>query len=176
MDVAGARRRNQQKAVVFDRPPSKWSAYLRSLLWPRARVSSNQPAPAISMAWRGLRIDEGGSYLETTGGTPSEYLPIEYPLPVRGSGSAIDEYPCQEYIGSMRVKTSVTLSPETLRAIDEIAGELLNRSRVIEQAVLEFIERRRRADRDARDLEILNRSADVLNEEVEDVLAYQIEL
>jgi len=76
----------------------------------------------------------------------------------------------------MKVKTSVTLSPETLLAIDEIAGELLNRSRVIEQAVLEFIERRRRADRDARDLEILNRSADVLNEEVEDILAYQVEL
>jgi metal-responsive CopG/Arc/MetJ family transcriptional regulator len=76
----------------------------------------------------------------------------------------------------MRVKTSVTLSAETLRAIDEVAGELLNRSRVIELAVLEFIERRRRADRDARDLEILNRSADLLNEEVEDVLGYQAEL
>jgi metal-responsive CopG/Arc/MetJ family transcriptional regulator len=76
----------------------------------------------------------------------------------------------------MRVKTSVTLSAETLRAIDEVAGELLNRSRVIELAVLEFIERRRRADRDARDLEILNRSADVLNEEVEDILGYQPEL
>lgn len=76
----------------------------------------------------------------------------------------------------MRVKTSVTLSPETLQAIDEIAGELLNRSRIIEQAVLEFIERRRRAERDARDLEILNRSADVLNEEVEDILGYQVEL
>jgi len=74
----------------------------------------------------------------------------------------------------MKVKTSVTLSPETLRAIDEIAGELLNRSRIIEQAVLEFIERRR-ADRDARDLEILNRSADALNEEVEDILGYQVE-
>ena len=88
----------------------------------------------------------------------------------------IDEYPTREYIGGMKVKTSVTLSPETLRAIDEIAGELLNRSRVIEQAVLEFIERRRRADRDARDLEILNRSADALNQEVEDILAYQVEL
>ena len=75
----------------------------------------------------------------------------------------------------MKVKTSVTLSPETLHAIDEIAGALLNRSRVIELAVLEFIERRRRAERDARDLEILNRSADALNEEVEDILAYQAE-
>ncbi len=76
----------------------------------------------------------------------------------------------------MKVKTSVTLSPETLQAIDEIAGELLNRSRVIEQAVLEFIERRRRAARDAKDLDILNRSADVLNEEVEDILGYQVVL
>ncbi len=76
----------------------------------------------------------------------------------------------------MKVKTSVTLSPETLRAIDEIAGALRNRSRVIELAVLEFIERRRRAARDARDLEILNRSADALNEEVEDILGYQVEV
>ena len=76
----------------------------------------------------------------------------------------------------MKVKTSVTLSPETLRAIDEIAGELRNRSRVIELAVLEFIERRRRAARDARDLEILNRSADDLNEELEDILGYQVEM
>ena len=76
----------------------------------------------------------------------------------------------------MKVKTSVTLSPETLQAIDEIAGELRNRSRVIELAVLEFVERRRRAARDARDLEILNRAADALNEEVEDILGYQAEM
>jgi predicted transcriptional regulator len=76
----------------------------------------------------------------------------------------------------MKMKTSVTLSPETLRAIDEIAGEMRGRSRVIELAVLEFIERRRRADRDARDLQILDRSADALNEEVEDILGYQVEM
>ncbi len=93
--------------------------------------------------------------------------------PVRPS---VDQYRRREYIGGMKIKTSVTLSPETLRAIDEIAGELRNRSRVIEMAVLEFIERRRRADRDARDLEILNRSADALNDEVEDILGYQVEM
>lgn len=76
----------------------------------------------------------------------------------------------------MKVKTSVTFSPETLSAIDEIAGESLNRSRVVEMAVLEFIERRHRAARDARDLEILNMAADEMNEEMEDVLAYQVEL
>jgi predicted transcriptional regulator len=76
----------------------------------------------------------------------------------------------------MKVKTSVTLSPETIQAIDEIAGEVLNRSRLVEQAILEFIERHRRAVRDARDLEILNRSADVLNQEFKEILAYQVEL
>ncbi len=76
----------------------------------------------------------------------------------------------------MKQKTSVTLSPETIRAVDEVAGETSNRSRVIEQAVLEFLERRKRRLRDARDLEILNSAADELNREVEDVLDYQAEL
>jgi metal-responsive CopG/Arc/MetJ family transcriptional regulator len=75
----------------------------------------------------------------------------------------------------MRAKTSVTLSPETLRAMDEYSGGELNRSRLIERAVLEFLARRRRAQREARDLEILDRCADELNSEVEDVLAYQAE-
>ncbi len=76
----------------------------------------------------------------------------------------------------MKQKTSVTLSPETIRAVDEVAGETSNRSRVIEQAVLEFLERRKRRLRDARDLEILNSAADELNREVEDVLDYQAEV
>jgi len=80
------------------------------------------------------------------------------------------------YLWSMKQKTSVTLSPATIRAIDEVAGETSNRSRVIEQAVLEFLERRKRWLREARDLEILNSAADELNREVEDVLDYQAEL
>lgn len=75
----------------------------------------------------------------------------------------------------MKQKTSVTLSPEALAAVDEIAAEgESNRSRIIEQAVLELVERRRRALREARDLEILNRRSDELNREVEDVLEYQL--
>lgn len=80
------------------------------------------------------------------------------------------------YSWSMKQKTSITLSPATIEAIDEIAGESSNRSRVIEQAVVEFLERRRRQVREARDLEILNSAADDLNHEVEDVLEYQAEL
>ena len=74
----------------------------------------------------------------------------------------------------MKVKTSVTLSPETLQMLDEFAAPGLNRSRLIERAVLEFVKRRRREEREAKDLEILNRSAEELNREVEDVLAFQV--
>jgi len=75
----------------------------------------------------------------------------------------------------MKQKTSITLAPETIRAVDEVAGETSNRSRVIEQAVLEFLERRKRHLREARDLEILDAAADELNREIEDVLDYQAE-
>jgi hypothetical protein len=47
---------------------------------------------------------------------------------------------------------------------------------VIEDAAREFLARRARAARDARDLAILNDSADALNREMEDVLAYQAEV
>ena len=75
----------------------------------------------------------------------------------------------------MKVKTSVALSEEVLAAIDEIAGRPGNRSRLFERALVEFVERHRREVRDARDLEIINRNADELNREAEDVLAYQVE-
>lgn len=80
------------------------------------------------------------------------------------------------YFGSMKVKTSITLSPEILLALDELARNVSNRSRLIEQAVVEFVARHQREARDKRDLEILNREADRLNREAEDVLAYQVEL
>jgi metal-responsive CopG/Arc/MetJ family transcriptional regulator len=75
----------------------------------------------------------------------------------------------------MKVKTSITLSPDTLRAIDEFAGDESNRSRVIERAVREFFARHQWAMREQRDFEILNRTADELNREADDVLSYQVE-
>jgi hypothetical protein len=47
---------------------------------------------------------------------------------------------------------------------------------LIEEAVVEFLERRRRLDREARDRRILDGRAEQLNREVEDVLAYQADL
>lgn len=75
----------------------------------------------------------------------------------------------------MKRKTSVTLAAETVEAIDEMATEGRNRSRIIEEAVIEYLERHRREQRDRRDVEILNRHAESLNREVEDVLGYQVE-
>jgi metal-responsive CopG/Arc/MetJ family transcriptional regulator len=75
----------------------------------------------------------------------------------------------------MKLKTSITLSEETVRAIEEIAGPAANRSRLVEEAVIQYLDRRRRERRDQRDLDILNRNADALNREVEDVLGYQAE-
>lgn len=76
----------------------------------------------------------------------------------------------------MRSRTSITLAPEVLAEVDRIAGDDGNRSRIIEQALIEFLESRRRDQREARDLAILNRSADELNLEAEDVLAFQAEV
>lgn len=75
----------------------------------------------------------------------------------------------------MKVKTSITLEQETLRAVDRLARPDSNRSRVIEAAVIEFVRRRARAAREARDVEIINAHAEEFARMMEDVLAYQIE-
>jgi len=73
-------------------------------------------------------------------------------------------------------KTSVTLSPEVVRRIDQLAGKKGSRSGVIEQAVLAFWAAQVKRRRDMRDREILDTNADRLNEEAEDVLTYQVDL
>jgi metal-responsive CopG/Arc/MetJ family transcriptional regulator len=76
-------------------------------------------------------------------------------------------------VGGTRVKTSVTIDERVLKAIDKATTRTRSRSRVIEDAAREFLARRARAAREARDLAILNESASALNAEVEDALAYQ---
>ena len=79
-------------------------------------------------------------------------------------------------MGSMRVKTSVTIDERVLRAIDKVATRTRSRSRVIEDAARDYLARRARSAREARDLEILNAQAEALNREMDDVLAYQADL
>lgn len=52
----------------------------------------------------------------------------------------------------------------------------MSRSRIIEVAVADLLGRHRKGRRDAADREILDRRAEVLNREVEDILSYQADL
>ena len=76
----------------------------------------------------------------------------------------------------MKVKTSVTLSEELIRQIDALSSQYGTRSALIEQAVRDFLAAQVKRRRDAQDLEILNRRAEALNAEAEDVLSYQVDL
>lgn len=73
----------------------------------------------------------------------------------------------------MKEKTSVTLSPEVLTGIDRLAGSKRSRSAFIEDVLRQYLRERAKAARGARDLAILNRFADEMNAEAEDVLRYQ---
>jgi predicted transcriptional regulator len=75
----------------------------------------------------------------------------------------------------MKIKTSINLERETLRAVDRLAKPGSNRSRVIETAVTEFVRRQELTAREARDVEIINSHADEFAHLMVDVLEYQIE-
>jgi metal-responsive CopG/Arc/MetJ family transcriptional regulator len=76
----------------------------------------------------------------------------------------------------MRVKTSVTIDERVLRAIDRVATPERSRSRIIEDAARDYLTRQARVARDTRDRELIDRVADDLNAEMEDVLSYQADL
>ncbi len=74
----------------------------------------------------------------------------------------------------MKIKTSVTLSEDLLKAIDDQSGPQKNRSEFIENALRAYMNQVTRDQQNAKDLEIINRQADRLNEEAADVLSYQV--
>ena len=74
----------------------------------------------------------------------------------------------------MKVRTSITLSPDLLEAIDALAGRGRARSEFIEAALRAFLAQTSRHERNSRDLDILNRRAEQLNREAADVLTYQV--
>ncbi|HVN17403.1 MAG TPA: hypothetical protein VMU05_01480 [Dongiaceae bacterium] len=76
----------------------------------------------------------------------------------------------------MKEKTSVTLSREVLSGIDRIAGSKKSRSAVIEAVLAKYLRDRAHRHIQARDIEALNRAADDLASEIEDVLRDQSEL
>lgn len=89
----------------------------------------------------------------------------------------VDNLPMGEYIGSMKVKTSITLSEDLLEGVDQRAKQQKKtRSDFIETAVWAFIKQLIRDEQNACDIEIINRRADFLNGEAADVLEYQVPL
>ncbi|HKO03808.1 MAG TPA: ribbon-helix-helix protein, CopG family [Candidatus Acidoferrales bacterium] len=73
----------------------------------------------------------------------------------------------------MKEKTSITLSPEVLAKVDQLAGSRLSRSAVIEEVLRSFFRERSRRKMHARDLERINAAAGRLNAEAAEVLEYQ---
>jgi metal-responsive CopG/Arc/MetJ family transcriptional regulator len=73
-------------------------------------------------------------------------------------------------------KTSVTLSREVLRAVDRAAGSKQSRSAFIEAVLAEHLRARERAERDARDRELINRNLERLNRDALDGLEHQAPL
>jgi metal-responsive CopG/Arc/MetJ family transcriptional regulator len=76
----------------------------------------------------------------------------------------------------MKVKTSITLSEELLREIDNTIRGVTNRSSFIEAAIKSYLLQKRREMRNRSDLEILNKHSAKLNKQAGDVLSYQVDL
>ena len=76
--------------------------------------------------------------------------------------------------GCMKVKTSINVERDLLETIDKLSGKNKNRSEFIEAAIQAFVAQHTRELENARDLEIINESADILNQEALDVLDYQV--
>jgi metal-responsive CopG/Arc/MetJ family transcriptional regulator len=73
----------------------------------------------------------------------------------------------------MKEKTSITLSKDLLARVDRLAGSKQSRSAFIERVLRKYLRDRQRASIHVRDLELLNRAADRLNREADEVLEYQ---
>jgi metal-responsive CopG/Arc/MetJ family transcriptional regulator len=76
----------------------------------------------------------------------------------------------------MKIKTSVTLSEDVMRAVRRVARKGESRSETMERLLREGLDARARRAADERDLAVINRHADALNAEAEDVLEYQADL
>ena len=73
----------------------------------------------------------------------------------------------------MKVKASITLTKETLRAVDKLVGKRGNRSAFIEEAVREYVLAKERELRDLRDIERMNRTAHEHDRSMDEVLRDQ---
>ncbi len=75
----------------------------------------------------------------------------------------------------MRVRTSVTLPKELLIKVDALAGKKHKRSAIVESALRDYVTKENRNELNKRDIEIINKNADLINKQVEETLTFQAE-
>ena len=90
-----------------------------------------------------------------------------------GAGGKVFGEAARRYIGSMKQKTSITLSEDVLRELDQSAQPGESRSGYIERVLRRHFRRRAHEAEQARDLERINAGADRLNAEMAEVLEFQ---
>ncbi len=72
-------------------------------------------------------------------------------------------------------KISVTLPQDLLKSVDEIVGKTRKRSKIIEKALRDFVAKETPKELNQRDIEIINKNADLINKQVEETLEFQAE-
>jgi metal-responsive CopG/Arc/MetJ family transcriptional regulator len=70
-------------------------------------------------------------------------------------------------------KISISLPPDLLATVDGLVGKSRKRSKLIEDALRDFVAKKQPKILNQRDIEILNKNAEKLNEEALDTLEYQ---
>ncbi len=75
----------------------------------------------------------------------------------------------------MRVRTSVTLPKELLMKVDALAGKKYKRSAIVESALRDYVAKENGGKLNTRDIEIINKNADLINRQVEETLESQAE-
>jgi metal-responsive CopG/Arc/MetJ family transcriptional regulator len=76
----------------------------------------------------------------------------------------------------MKLKTSITLSEDIVKTIDEVSRAGESRSQTIERVLREGLSAAARRAADRRELQLINDHAAELNAEAADVLSYQGEV
>ena len=75
----------------------------------------------------------------------------------------------------MKVKTVVTLPKDLLLSVDALTDKKHKRSAVIESALREYVARENPKSLNRRDMRIINKNIEVINQQVAETLEFQAE-
>jgi metal-responsive CopG/Arc/MetJ family transcriptional regulator len=72
-------------------------------------------------------------------------------------------------------KISITLPQNLIAAVDALAGKKHKRSEIVETALRDYVAKENCKELNRRDIEIINKNADLINKQVEETLEFQAE-